>query len=79
MSAAMTFGYLIAKVQAHDVRLDEAFQALQKAFALMEAAQTDPVPDQIQRQFEKHRERALDYISRAMDEVVAAGQVVDGQ
>jgi hypothetical protein len=80
LSAAMTFGYLIATVQAHDPRLDEAFQALQKAFALVEASQTGGgVSDQVQHRFDRHRERALELIIRAMDEVVLAGEVADGQ
>jgi TctA family transporter len=79
LSAAMSFGYLIASLQAHDPRLDEAFQALQKAFALVEASQTGGgVPDQTQHQFDRHRERAMSLITRAMEEVVMAGEVADG-
>jgi hypothetical protein len=75
----MSFGYLIASLQAHDPRLDEAFQALQKAFALVEASQTGGgVPDQTQHQFDRHRERAMALITRAMEEVVMAGEVADG-
>lgn len=80
LSAAMTIGYLGGRLQAaHDPRLDEAFAALQKAFALVEASQTGGAPDQIQRQFDKHRERALELITRAMEEVVLAGEAADGQ
>jgi hypothetical protein len=80
LSAAMMFGYLIATVQAHDPRLDEAFQALQKAYALVEASQTGGgVSDQVQHRFDRHRERTLELITRAMDEVVLAGEVADGQ
>src|SRR5262245_34248037 len=79
LSAAVTFGYLIAIVQAHDPRLDEAFQALQNAFALVEAAQTGGAPPQIQRQFDRRRERALEFISRAMEEVAIAGEISDSQ
>ncbi len=80
LSAAMTVGYLGGRLQAaHDPRLDEAFAALQKAFALVEASQTGGAPDQIQRQFDKHRERAMELITRAMEEVVLAGEATDGQ
>jgi hypothetical protein len=80
LSAAMTVGYLGARLQAaHDPRLDEAFAALQKAFALVEASQTGGAPDQVQRQFDKHRARALELITRAMEEVVLAGEATDSQ
>lgn len=79
IAVAFAFGYLIASVHAHDVRLDEAFQALQKAQALVEAAQTGGAPPQTQHQFDRHRERALRFIIRAMEEVVRAGEVADGQ
>jgi hypothetical protein len=79
LSAAVAVGYLVAAVQAHDPRLDEAHQALQKAFALVEASQTGGAPPQTQRLFDRHRERAMDFITRAMDEVVQAGEAADGQ
>jgi hypothetical protein len=55
----------VALVQAHDVRLDEAMAALQKAAALVEAARTDadtttdPVSSQTQHAFDRHRAKAL--------------------
>ncbi len=52
LSAAMAFGYLVGIAQAHDPRLDEAFQALQKAYALVEASQTGGAPPQVQHQFD---------------------------
>jgi hypothetical protein len=79
LTVAFAFGYLIATVHAHDVRLDEAFQALQKAQALVEAAQTGGAPPQTQQQFDHHRERALKFIIRAMEEVVRTAEVADGQ
>jgi hypothetical protein len=79
LSAAVVFGYVVAVVQAHDPRLDEAHQALQKAFALVEASQTGGAPPQTQRLFDRHRERAMDFITRAMEEVVLAGEIADGQ
>ena len=76
----MTFGYLIASLQAYDPRLDEAFQALQKAFALVEASQTGGgVTDQTQHQFDRHRERAMALITRAMEEVMMAAAVADSE
>ena len=80
LSAAMSFGYLIATLQAHDPRLDEAFAALQKAFALVEASQTGGgVTNQTQHQFDRHRERAMTLITSAMEEVVMAGEVADSE
>jgi hypothetical protein len=76
-------GLGVALVQAHDVRLDEALAALQKAEALVEAARTgtdtttDPVSPQTQRDFDHHRAKALADIQDAMDHVVAAAAVVD--
>jgi len=77
--AAFAFGYAIAIVHAHDVRLDEAFQALQKAQALVEAAQTGGADPQTQHRFDRHQARALTFIVEAMEEVVRAGDVADGQ
>lgn len=80
LSAATSFGYLIATLQAHDQRLDEAFATLQKAFALVDASQTGGgVSDQTQHQFDRHRERAMVLIVRAMEEVVLAGEVADSE
>ncbi len=79
VSAALASGYLIAIVQAHDPRLDEASQALQQAQALVESAQTGGAPRHTQHQFDQHRERALGFISRAMEEIVAAGDIADAQ
>src|SRR5262245_16011776 len=77
--AAVMLGYVIAIVHAHDPRLDEALQALQKAQALVESAHTGGAPRQTQHQFDQHRGRALDFIARAMEEIVAAGEIADGQ
>ena len=79
LSAAMAFGYLVGIAQAHDPRLDEAFQALQKAYALVEAAQTDGASPQVQHKFDMHRQRALELITRAMEAVVKTGEVADGR
>jgi hypothetical protein len=67
----------VASVRAYDVRLDEAFAALQKAAALLEASSTDDVSPQIQHRFDRHIEKALADIQDAMDEVVAAAVVAD--
>ena len=76
-------GFGLALVQAHDVRLDEAMDALQKAAALVEAARTDtdtttdPVSPQTQRAFDRNREKALASIQDAMDHIAAAADAVD--
>ena len=70
-------GLGVALVHAHDARLDEAIGALEKAAALVEAAQTDPVSSQTQRQFDRNRAKALDSIEDAMDHITAAAAAVD--
>ena len=79
LSAAIGFGYLVGIAQAHDPRLDEAFQALQKAYALVEASQTGGATPQVQHQFDARRQRALELITRAMEAVVKTAEVTDGQ
>ena len=76
-------GLGVALVHAHDVRLDEAIDALQKAAALVEAARTetetttDPVSPQTQHEFDRNRAKALASIQDAMDHVAAAAEAVD--
>ena len=76
-------GLGVALVHAHDVRLDEALDALQKAAALVEAARTDtetttdPVSSHTQRDFDRNREKALASIEDAMDHIAAAAAAVD--
>jgi hypothetical protein len=70
-------------LHAHDVRLDEAMDALQKAAALVEAARTDtdtttdPVSPHTQREFDRNRAKALASIEDAMDHIAAAAAAVD--
>ena len=76
-------GLGVALVHAHDVRLDEAMAALQKAAALVEAARTDadtttdPVSSQTQHQFDRNRAKALASIEDAMEHIIAAAAAVD--
>jgi hypothetical protein len=76
-------GLGVALVHAHDVRLDEAMDALQKAAALVEAARTgtetttDPVSPQTQHEFDRHRAKALASIEDAMEHIAAAAAAVD--
>ena len=76
-------GLGLVLVHAHDVRLDEAMQALQKAAALVDAARTDadtttdPVSSQTQHEFDRHRSKALASIQDAMEHIVAAAEAVD--
>ena len=76
-------GLGVALVHAHDVRLDEAMDALQKAAALVEAARTDtetttdPVSPQTQHEFDRNRSKALASILDAMDHIAAAAAAVD--
>lgn len=76
-------GLGVALVQAHDVRLDEAIGALQKAAALVDAARTgtetttDPVSPQTQHEFDRHGAKALASIQDAIDHIAAAAEAVD--
>ena len=76
-------GLGVALVHAHDMRLDEAMAALQKAAALVEAARTDaetttdPVSSQTQHQFDRNRAKALASIEDAMEHIIAAAAAVD--
>jgi hypothetical protein len=76
-------GLGVALVHAHDVRLDEAMDALQKAAALVEAARTDtetttdPVSPKTQHEFDRNRAKALASIHDAMDHIAAAAEAVD--
>ena len=80
---AVGTGVGVTLVQAHDVRLDEAVMALQKAAALVDAARTgtdtttDPVSPQTQHEFDRHRAKALASIQDAMDHVAAAAAAAD--
>jgi hypothetical protein len=67
----------VAVVRAYDTRLDEALAALQKAAALVEASSAGTVSSHTQRQFDRHRGKALAAIQDAMDDIVAAGLTAD--
>ena len=66
-----------AFVEAHDVRLDEAFAALQKAAALAEASSADDLPLHTQDTFDRHIRKALADIQDAMDHIAAAAVAAD--
>jgi hypothetical protein len=67
----------VGRAHAHDVRLDEAVAALQKAEALLKASAADGVSPKVERKFDRRVERALDLIQRAMDRIEEAGEIVD--
>ena len=64
-------------VEAHDVRLDEAVAALQKAAALVEASSAEGLSRQTQNAFDRHVDRALADIQNAMGHVSAAMAAAD--
>jgi hypothetical protein len=70
-------GLAVALVHAYDTRLVEAAAALQKAAALVEAAQAGPVSPRTQRRFDQHVDKALSSIEEAMGHIVAAGVAAD--
>jgi hypothetical protein len=69
---------VIGTAQAADQRLTDAQAALEKARALVNAAQTDTVSEKAVRDFEKHRARAVDAIDIATAEIEKAKIASDG-
>ena len=68
----------VAHARAHDVRLDEAFAALQKAAALVDASSTSgEVSARTQLRFDRHVQKALANIEDAMHHVLAAAAAAD--
>jgi len=77
LGVAISVGFAAA-VYAADPQLEQADGALEKAEALVLASQTGGgVPPSVQRQFDRHRQRAVDAINRARAQVAAAQDVVD--
>ena len=78
MAGAITFGYVVRVVQAHDQRIDEAFLALEKAEALVDASQTGGgVTPHVQNKFDRHLDSARQHIERAMEQLLLAADTVD--
>jgi len=75
MVAGIWLGVVYA--QGHDVRLDEAFAALQKAAALVEASSAGQVSSSTQHRFDRHVDKALANIQDAMDHIVAAAAAAE--
>lgn len=79
--AVLALGMLVSlgvgRAHAHDVRLDEAVQTLQKAQALLEASQAGEVSTKVEKKFDRRVERALNLIQRAMERIEEAGEIVD--
>jgi hypothetical protein len=64
--------------QAHDPRLDEALQALQKAEALVQAAlDVTALPPNAEKKYDRRLERVLNIIERVMDQIQAAADLAD--
>jgi hypothetical protein len=76
---AIGIGLGAVLVHAYDQRLDEAFGALEKAAALVDASQAGNVSPRTQRRFDRHRDKARAHIQAAMDHVIAAGTVADSE
>jgi hypothetical protein len=77
---ALGIGLGVALVHAsHDIRLDEAMMALQKAAALVEASQSGGVTAHTQHEFDRHLGKALGDIQDAMDHIAAAAAAVDAE
>ena len=75
MAAGILLG--VAFVGAHDVRLDEAFAALQKAAALVEASSAGQVSPRTQHRLDRHVDKALANIQDAMDHIMAAAAAAE--
>src|SRR5262245_18855838 len=59
-----------------DQRLDQAIENVAKAQALLEASDTDGSP-KVQRKFDRHVQRAINLILRAIDQVETAKEISD--
>ena len=75
--AALALGLWIGVARAADQRLDEADLALQKAQALLEAAQSGSTDPKIQHRFEKAVARAITDVEHARAKIVDAKDAVD--
>ena len=64
--------------QAHDPRLDEALQALQKAEALVQAAlDANGLPPNAEKKYDRRLERVITIIERVMEQIQAAADLAD--
>jgi|SoiMethySBSTD1v2_1073268.scaffolds.fasta_scaffold395862_1 hypothetical protein len=64
--------------QAHDPRLDEALQALQKAEALVQAAlDANGLPQNAEKKYDRRLERVINIIERVMEQIQAAADLAD--
>jgi hypothetical protein len=64
--------------QAHDPRLDEALQALQKAEALVQAAlDVTALPPNAEKKYDRRLERVLKIIERVMEQIQASADLAD--
>jgi hypothetical protein len=77
--STLTIGICLgaAIVHAYDPQLDQAFGALEKAAALVDAAQVGNVSPRTQRRFDRHLDKARAHIQAAMNQVMAAAAVAD--
>jgi Na+/H+-dicarboxylate symporter len=67
----------IAVAHAADPRLDEALASLAKAEAQLLASQPGPASPKVQQEFQRHVDRALYLIDRAMEQIEAAKDAVN--
>ena len=64
--------------QAHDPRLDEALQALQKTEALVQAAlDVTALPPNAETKYDRQLERVITIIQRVMEQIQAAADLAD--
>ena len=66
-------------VHAYDQRLDEAFGALEKAAALVDASRAGNVSPRTQRRFDRRLDKARAHIQAAMNHVMAAAAIADSE
>jgi len=75
---ALSAGFAVV-VHAADPRLDEAEQALQKAEALLKAAQAGVPSPKVQKEFDREVGRAVELVNRARAHIQAAKTAVDNE
>ncbi len=75
--AALVVGYGVGIAHAADPQLDQALLALEKAEALVQNSSAEGAPEQVQRRFDRHTDRAVSDIERAMSQIAAAKDAYD--
>jgi hypothetical protein len=77
LALALAAGCAAGTAHAADQRLADALDALEKAQALLLAAESGVVSPKVEKKFDRQVGRAVDLIGRAMEKIQAAQEAVD--